>query len=116
MSPNGNFLYISGVIYPSTPGGPSTNDISAYAIDPNTGSLSLTAAYTNIPSTIPTIDPAVKYVYVPESAPTTPTGPNVYTMAGFSVNPTNGALTPLPGPATALPTNPGIYMTIVRSQ
>jgi hypothetical protein len=35
VSPNGDFPYISGVIYPSTPGGPSTNDISAYAIDQN---------------------------------------------------------------------------------
>ena len=113
MSPNGNFLYISGVIYPSTPGGPSTSDISAYAIDPDTGSLTLTADYTNIPSTLLTIDPAVKYVYIPESTNTTPI---VYTMAGFSVNPTNGALTPLPGPATVLPTNPGIYMPIVRPQ
>ncbi|SPE23476.1 exported hypothetical protein [Candidatus Sulfotelmatomonas gaucii] len=113
MSPNGNFLYISGVIYPSTPGGPSTIDNSAYAIDPNTGALTLTADYTNIPSTLLTIDPAVKYVYIPESTNTTPI---VYTMAGFSVNPTNGALTPLPGPATVLPTNPGIYMPIVRPQ
>jgi len=113
MSPNGNFLYISGVIYPSTPGGPSAIDNSAYAIDPNTGALTLTADYTNIPSTILTIDPAVKYVYFPES---TNTVPIVYTMAGFSVNPTNGALTPLPGPATVLPTNPSIYLPIVRPQ
>lgn len=112
MSPNGDFLYISGVIYPSTPGGPSTNDISAYAIDQNTGALTLTADYTNIPSAILTIDPAVKYVYVAEF--NSYTGEN--TLVGFAVDPTSGALTPLPGAQTALPTGPGIYLPIVRPQ
>src|SRR6185312_17218708 len=68
MSPNGNFLYVSGVIYSGPSGGPftSTNDIRAYAIDQNTGSLSLTAEYTDsTQGIVPMIDPAVKFAYIP---------------------------------------------------
>ena len=99
MSPNGKFLYISGVIYPSTPGGPSSNDNSVYAIDPNTGSLTLTADYTNIPSTVLFIDPAVKYAYFAEFNSTT----DLPSLAAFTVDPNTGALAPVPGGQTPIP-------------
>lgn len=96
MSPNGNFLFVSGVIYPPTPGGPVSNDISAYAIDQETGALSLTANYTNNADGILIyIDPAAKYAYVGGTT-ISDSGTAENTLVGFSVDPTTGALTQLP--------------------
>lgn len=105
MSPNGNFLYLLG--------SGAGREIRAYMIDQNTGALSLTAVY-NIPfigNADFAIDPAVKYVYVAEES-------GLYsprTLAGFTVNPTTGALTPISGPQILYPAIPG-FMAIVRPQ
>lgn len=109
MSPNGNFLYHSGINYAAN----SAKEVRAYAIDQNTGSLSLTAVYTNIPfSNAPlAIDPAVKYVYIAEQSDST--GAN--TLAGFTVDPTTGALTPLPTPSIPF-TGSAESLAIVRPQ
>lgn len=111
MSPNGNFLYHVGIDYAAG----NKLEIRAYAINQNTGSLSLTAVYTNIRAVGGfqpiAIDPAAKYVYIPESNAST----GAITLAGFTVNPTNGALTPISGVQVPFPARP-TGMAIVRPQ
>jgi len=109
MSPNGNFLCHMGINYAAG----TVKEIRVYAIDQNTGSLSLTAVYNDIPFNGATlvIDPAVKYVYIPEASNSTP----AFSRAGFTVNPATGALTPLSGPGISF-SNPTAGMTIVRPQ
>jgi len=87
MSPNGNFLYM----------GINGDDLWDYQIDQTTGALTLVQKYTGISEGLTlAIDPAVKYVF------TVPMGANHVagtTIAVYSVNPTTGALTPLPDDA-----------------
>lgn len=84
MSPNGNFLYM----------GINGNDLWDYQIDQTTGALTLVQKYTGInEGDTLAIDPAARYMF------TSPLGANHVagtTIAVYSVDPTTGALTPLP--------------------
>jgi len=113
MSPNGNFLYHFGRIYNYAIRS-SYIEIRAYAIDQNTGALSLTAVYDDANFLFLVIDPAVKYVYIAQADNSDPSAP-AFTLNAFTVNPTNGAITPAPGPPTSLPANPTAAV-IVRPQ
>lgn len=111
MSPNGNFLYHLGTAY--APPSPSVAEIRVYAIDQNTGSLSLTAVYTDsriANAEALAIDPAVKYVYIAENSN------GQITLTAFAVDPTTGVLTPLPGPGTPFPLDGVQSMATVRPQ
>ncbi len=91
MSPNGNFLYHV-----------ANSNIRAYAIDPSTGTLSLTGVF-NIPNLgYVAIDPAVRLVYTAGNS-----------IQGYTVNPTNGALTAI-SDATATPPETPSSMVIVK--
>jgi 6-phosphogluconolactonase len=105
ISPNSNFLYHVA------PG-----DVRAYAINQDTGKLTLTAVYTDINQSGGSlvIDPAVKYVYLNQT--TYPTSATVdYKVRGFRVNPNTGELTPLPGKEVSFDKFP-TGMAIVRPQ
>jgi 6-phosphogluconolactonase (cycloisomerase 2 family) len=84
MSPNGNFLYM----------GINGNDLWDYQIDQTTGALTLVQKYTGINEGLTlAIDPSAKYMF------TAPLGANHVagtTIAVYQVDPTTGALTPLP--------------------
>ena len=95
MSPNGNFLL-------NTVG----TTVQSYAIDQATGTLTLSGTVSVSGSNgigQPAIDPTLKYVYVgaAQSASTSAA------IIGYTVNPTTGALTPIPGGTTTLPGAPG---------
>jgi 6-phosphogluconolactonase (cycloisomerase 2 family) len=105
ISPNSNFLYHVA------PG-----DVRAYAINKDTGKLTLTAVYTDINrgggSLV--IDPAVKYVYLNQT--TYPTSTSVdYNVRGFRVSPNTGELTALPDKEVSFASFP-TGMAIVRPQ
>lgn len=104
MSPNGNFLYL-GV----------QSGLRAYAINQNTGALTLTADYTSYTFNMPVIDPAVKYVYMDKTTGYPPSESNQ--ILTFKVNPVTGALTPIPADTLTLtqPGSPGAF-AIVRAQ
>jgi hypothetical protein len=78
-------------------------DIRVFAIDPETGYLTLTVVYSNYNPQGGTlvIDPAVKYAYIPQV--TFPTSTTVaYSIEGFTVDPETGRLAPIPGNNTAV--------------
>lgn len=84
MSPNGNFLYM----------GINGSDLWDYQIDQTTGALTLVQKYTGInEGYMLAIDPAVKYVYTAPGDANHVAGTSI---GVYSVNPTTGALTPLP--------------------
>jgi hypothetical protein len=103
MSPNGNFLYHVG-----------PNDIRIYLIDQSTGYLTLTEVYTNLNAGAGPliIDPAVKFAYIPQVTYPTPTTVS-YSLAGFTVDRTNGSLAPIPGNETTFAYFP-LGLAIVR--
>lgn len=102
ISPNGKFLYHV-----------APNDIRVYAIDPNTGYLTLTVVYSNYNPSGGTlvIDPAVKFAYLPQVTSPSPT--TSYSLVGFTVDPDTGRLAPIPGNETTLGNFPQ-NITIVR--
>lgn len=86
VSPNSNFLYHVA------PG-----DVRDYAINKDTGKLTLVAVYKDINQSGGSlvIDPAVKYVYLNQT--TYPTSTTVdYKVRGFRVSPNTGELTAIP--------------------
>lgn len=103
MSPNGKFLYNMG-----------TGGIRVYDVDPETGYLTLAALYSNYPySGTAVVDPAVKFVYMPQLTFPTPGTVNYY-IEGFKVDPESGQFSPIAGNLTPVPETP-LTMTIVRT-
>jgi 6-phosphogluconolactonase (cycloisomerase 2 family) len=90
--PTGKFLYVPNQ---------ASNDISAYAIDANTGALTGVpgSPFTAAPSpTIASVDPLGKFLYVSSrgSASSPPA------LSAYSINATTGELTPINGSPFAL--------------
>ncbi len=84
--PRGQFLYAVNNV------GPSGNTLAGYAVDPATGALSPISSASQALGSSPgsaAIDPAGKFLYVPETY-----GNDV---RGFTIDATTGGLTPIPG-------------------
>ena len=114
MSPNGNFLYVVGGT-PLIGSSSSAGEVRAYAIDQNSGALSLTAVYDYPNSEFPlAIDQNVQYVYFRETDTSNPSAPT-YSLKAYTVNSSNGSLTPSAEPATPVPADP-VGTAIVRPQ
>jgi RHS repeat-associated protein len=97
VDPSGRFAYVPNLGIPP----PANGSISAYTIDPTTGSLT---PIFGSPFSIPTgtganslaIDPTDRFLYSILFAP------NFGAVAGFAINPGSGALTPVPGSPFAI--------------
>jgi 6-phosphogluconolactonase len=88
----------AGFVYVPNQG---SNDVSAYAINPNTGELSVVpgSPFPAAPSpAVASLDPSGRFLYV--SSRGSPATPPV--VSGYAVDAGTGALTPLPGSPFAL--------------
>lgn len=104
ISPNGKFLY--NVAY---------DDVRVYDINQETGALTLVAMYSTINTgSQMAIDSTTQFAYFNESS-TDSSGNPVYTVNGYSIDPSTGALTPLPGAKMTFPNYP-TGLAIVRPQ
>lgn len=101
MSPNGNFLLeeVNGQIWD-------------YQINQSTGALTLVQKYTNISSSLVAIDPAVQFVFMSPQGPNNVAGT---TLTAYSVDPTTGALTPVPNSTVDTQVTP-IGLAVVSPQ
>lgn len=83
----------------------SSNSVNVYSINGDTGALTLLSAVSATAPIHVTIAPSGKFVYVANYVA-------AGTISAFSVNPTTGALTPVPGSPFAAGTSPrGIAIT-----
>ena len=108
VDPSGRFLYV-----PTAATTGAQINVTAFAIDPDTGTLSaLPGSPFTTSGGLPTsivVHPNGSYLYV-QSASYFPSTPSAG-IAGFSIDPTSGALSALPGPAAALDIPFGMAIT-----
>jgi Lactonase, 7-bladed beta-propeller/IPT/TIG domain len=109
---SGKFLYVASDLNNLTP----TNDISAFAIDPNTGALTPVAGSPFVSGLNPlnlAVDSTDKFLYVADDGNGTITDET--NISVFSINATTGALTPISQDECAnqfgVPTESGAIVT-----
>jgi len=105
LSPDQRYLYVlSGDPWNNTPVWPT---ITAYAIDPGTGTLTAGMSTTvEVNSNSIAIDPQGRFLYLETSGDFNPTGPAAATISLYSIDPSTGALTAV-GSGTSVATNGG---------
>lgn len=104
ISPNGKFLYEGGLSFA----------LRVYAIDPNTGVLTLSVTEPNFHADTLVFDSTSQYAYAtPGTGPQNNIGTDV--IQGYSVDQSTGALTAITGAKATLPNIP-TSMAIVRPQ
>lgn len=99
--PAGRFLYASfpftNTVGPSPPAPIPANSIAAWSIDSTTGSLTVVSGSPFVTGNVPgqmVIDPAGKFLYVPNAQDRT--------VSGFTIDAVSGALTPMTGSPFAI--------------